>query len=92
MFAVTGTIWFLYLTFFFTIYWSGLFKPYSALLLLNEMLETFLYLMDPIAYIALSSELQRQVLELVGKSPPSTTTAAKLRRSTKDTPMQETEH
>ncbi len=92
MFAVTGTIWFLYLVFFYTTYWSGLFKPYSPLLLLNEMLETFLYFMDPIAYIALSSELQRPVLELVGKSLPGTTTAAKQRRSTKDTPMLETNH
>ena len=43
---------------FYCIYWSGLFTPYSWLLLCNEMLEQFLFIVDPVVYISMSTELR----------------------------------
>ncbi len=67
LFGITGGIWFICLSMFYTIYWSGLFKAYSGLLLFSEMLEQFLFFVDPIVYIAMSSELRRPLLKLIGK-------------------------
>ncbi len=72
LFGVTGGIWFIYLTTFYIIYYSGLFKPYSLLLLGNEMLEQFLFFVDPIVYIAMSSELRKTLLRIVRAPMPNT--------------------
>ncbi len=56
---------------FYTTYWSGIFEPYSWLLLSNEMLEQLLFFVDPIVYIGMSTELRKTVMKIVSRDDNS---------------------
>ena len=85
LFGITGGIWMVYLTLFYTIYWSPIGKdPYSGVLLFEEMLEQFLFFVDPIVYIGMSSELRRPLYKFLGMShkiTPSEATTTRITRT-----------